>query len=196
MAVVFCCACSPKPEKTIENLKNIAVSEQNAVFRYRAYSAKAREEGYHNIKNLFEAIAHSEEIHTEYPRRLMSEYGEKLGIVTDSTSQVQSTHDNLKVAVREELYEFKTAFPIFAAVAGTEGASEIELFLQWMTAIAWRHEEYCRKALEKLETENSDWNVANSWSVCPQCGCLYMTASLNEVCDLCETPASSFILYQ
>ncbi|WP_298080844.1 hypothetical protein [uncultured Rikenella sp.] len=47
-----------------------------------------------------------------------------------------------------------------------------------------------------LGRDGSDVNVINSWSVCPECGNLYYTTSLEENCALCLTPASLFFLFQ
>lgn len=196
MALPLFCACSSRPAKTIENLKNVVVSEQNAAVRYGAFSIQAREEGFHNIANLLRAIARSEEIHAEYQRKVLSEYGENISVPVDSVPKVGSTLENLKTSLRVEEYESQTVFPIFMRVAANEGMSEAELFFQWVAAVANRHAEYCCKALEKLEKEGSDRNVVNSWSVCPRCGCPYSTVSLTETCDLCETEASSFFLFQ
>lgn len=196
MALPLFCSCSSRPVKTIENLKNVVVSEQNAAVRYGAFSIQAREEGFHNIANLLRAIARSEEIHAEHQRQVLSKYGESVSGPTDSVPEVRSTLENLKTSLRVEVYESQTVFPIFMRVAAGEGINEAELFFQWVATVAGRHAEYCCKAMEKLEKEGSDRNVVNSWSVCPECGCPYTTVSLNEACDVCETQASSFFLFQ
>ncbi|WP_298064541.1 rubrerythrin family protein [uncultured Rikenella sp.] len=196
MALPLFCACSSHPAKTIENLKNMVASEQNAAVRYRAFSIQAREEGFHNIANLLVAIARSEEIHAEYQRKVLAEYGEDVSMPVDSVPEVGSTLENLKNSLRVEEYESQTVFPIFMQVAANERMSEAEQFFQWVAAVANRHAEYCRKALGKLEKEGDDRNVVNSWSVCPRCGCPYTTVSLDEACDVCQMEASAFFLFQ
>lgn len=196
MAVPLLCACSSRPAKTIRNLQHVAASEQNAAIRYWAFSTQAREEGFRNIANLLEAIARSEQIHAERQRQLLSLYGEEAVAATDSVPRVGTTIENLRMSVRVEDFMARTVFPMFAAAAAAEGADRAEQSFRQITAVAVRHADYCCKALEKLETEGSDCNVVNSWSVCPQCGCAYKTASLHEACDLCDQAASSFILFQ
>lgn len=196
MFVSLFCACSSRPAKTIENLKNIVASEQNAAVRYMAFSAQAREEGFRNISNLFEAIARSEEIHACRQQTMLARYGETTGRAVDSLPEVRRTVDNLKVAIHVEEYEALTVFPIFWSAAETESAVEIAQFLRWVAAVAERHSLFCRKALTKLERDGTDGNVINSWSVCPECGCLYWTTNLEDNCILCQSPASSFILFQ
>lgn len=195
-ALPLFCACSSRPVKTIENMKNIVVSEQNAAVRYWAFSVQAKEEGYHNIANLLGAVARSEEIHAQRQQKMLSRYGKWDCEATDTVPRVGSTFENLKTAVRVERYESETVIPIFLQVAASEGLNEAEQFFMWLSSVACRHADYCCKALEKLEKDSSDCNVVNSWSVCPMCGCPYTTATLSEACDVCETPASSFFLFQ
>lgn len=196
MAIPLCYACSPRPVKTIENLRNAVVSEQNAAVRYRAFSVQARKEGFGNIANLLEAIACSAEIHAEHQRQFLSEYGENLLAAVDSIGEVGSTIENLKMSARAETYKAKTAFPIFSAAAATEKVSDEEQYFRWMTTVALRHADHCRKALDKLQREGSDWNVVNSWSVCPRCGYPYKTASMDENCPVCSEPAGASVLVQ
>lgn len=196
MFVSLFCACSSRPAKTIENLKNIVVSEQNAAVRYLAFSAQAKEEGFRNISNLFEAIARSEEIHACRQQAVLARYGETAGRAVDSLPEVRRTVDNLKAAIHLEEYEVLTVFPIFCSAAEMESAAEIAQFFRWVAAVAERHSLFCRKALTKLERDGTDGNVINSWSVCPECGCLYWTTNLEDNCILCQSPASSFILFQ
>lgn len=196
MVVPLFWACSSRPVKTIENLKNVVVSEQNSAIRYGAFSQKAKEEGFRNVANLLEAISRSEEIHAESQRKFLKKIGEQVGEATDSIPKVGTTLENLRQTVRVEMYESQTVFPIFVAAAASEGVTEAEQFFDWLGEIALRQADCCRKALERLEKEGTDWNVVNSWSVCPGCGCPYKTASLDEVCDMCAAPASSFILFQ
>lgn len=177
-------------------MKSTVVSEQNAAVRYKAFSAQAEKEGLHNIANLFEAISRSEEVHASKQLDMLAQFGVVAGSATDSLPEVGWTVDNLKAAIQVEDSESLTVFPIFCSAAETENAVEIAQFLHWVAAVAERHASFCRKALMKLERDGSDCNVINSWSVCPECGCLYWTTSLEENCMLCQAPASSFILFQ
>lgn len=196
MFISLFCACSSRPAKTIENLKNVVTSEQNAAVRYMAFSMQAKEEGFRNISNLFEAIARSEEIHARRQQTMLARYGETISAATDSLPEVRQTADNLKTAIHVEEYEAMTVFPIFSSAAEAESVAEIAQFFRWVAAVAERHSLFCRKALARLERDGSDSNVINSWSVCPECGCLYWTTNLEDNCILCQSPASSFILFQ
>lgn len=189
-------ACSARPAKTIENLKSAVTSATSEAVHYRAFAAQARKEGFVNISNLLEAIARSEEIHAAYQREILSGYGEPVEKEQLPVSRIGSTKENLEESFRTEHFMSETVFPIFEASAAAERATEAERLFQRATAVSALHTEYCRNALDKLETEDSDWNVVNSWSVCPRCGCPYMTAKLRENCNICEEPASSFILCQ
>ena len=196
VALPLLVACSSRPDRTIENLKNAVTSETGAAVRYRAFAVQAEKEGFVNISNLLEAIARSEEIHAVRQRKALSGYGEPVGETNLPLPRIGSTRENLKMSLRTEHFMSQTVFPIFEASAAAEGATEADQLFRRATAVSVLHSEYCRNALDKLENEGSDWNVVNSWSVCPRCGCPYMTAKLRENCNICEEPASSFILCQ
>ncbi len=188
--------CGSRPVETIENLKNISADEGYAAKRYEAFSERAREEGLLNIANLFEALACSERVHTAKNLEILEEYGDSLIWCRDSMPLLGRTLDNLAATVRVKDSMAKTLFPVFAEAARRERAREAAKVLEWMGTVAERHVIYCQRALVKLGRDGSDVNVINSWSVCPECGNLYYTTSLEENCALCLTPASLFFLFQ
>ena len=194
--VLLCGGCGSRPVETIENLKNISADEGYAARRYAEFSAQAEEEGLHNIANLFEALACSERVHTEKNFEILEEYGDTLVGLRDSLLTRGRTLENLAVTVRVKDSMAKTLLPAFAEAAGRERAADAARLLEWMGTVAERHVIYCQRALVKLGRDGSDVNVINSWSVCPECGNLYYTTSLEENCALCLTPASLFFLFQ
>ena len=194
--VLLCGGCGSRPVETIENLKNISADECYAAERYADFSEQAKEEGLQNIANLFEALACSERVHTQKNREILEEYGDSLVGRRDSVFLVGRTLDNLAVTVRVKDSMAKVLFPAVAEAARRERASEAARLLDWMGTVAERHVIYCQRALVKLGRDGSDVNVINSWSVCPECGNLYYTTSLEENCALCLTPASLFSLFQ
>lgn len=200
LAIPFFWSCSSRPVKTIGNLRNVAASERNAAVRYRSCSTRAREEGYLNVANLFAALACSEEVHVKYQIELLERYGEENispdEWPVDSTFAVESTVKNLRLSLRTETYESLTAFPIFEKAAVAEGANDAARMFRELAVVATKHGDYCRRVLDKLNHDGSDRNVVNSWSVCPRCGAMYETVTLQENCEMCEMPASTFVLFQ
>lgn len=196
IGMFFCVGCGSRPVETIGHLETIAVSEGDAAQRYAAFSAKAAEEGFRNIANLFQALACSEGVHLARNAKLLKKYADTTIVGVDSAVEAGRTLDNLAWTVRVKDSAAKEVFPIFVDCAHLEGAKEAERLLRWMGEVAERHVIYCQRALVKLGRDGSDINVINSWSVCPECGNLYYTTSLGEHCVLCSTPASLFHLFQ
>lgn len=190
-------SCSPQPRKTIENLGNASQSEDCASHRYIRYADQARTEGYRNVANLLEALAHSEEVQEGQIRLFLKSYGiADLEMIPDTAYPVGTTLENLQFSVNAKTYKGTTAYPIFTATAADEHAYPVEELFRHMVLVAQCHAKYCSKALEILKHDHTDTNVVNSWSVCPQCGCVYITACLTEHCIVCGEPASTFILFQ
>lgn len=192
---LFLASCGPKPDKTIENLKQSLVDQVNACARYESFAQKAVEEGYLNVANFFRAIAYSEKVYIEKELALLKSYQENIVPATDSIA-VGSTLENLKQTVEIQDYNHQTLFPIFVSVAADEEAATAgDLFHSCMTG-AKRKARLSRRNARVLERENSDWNVVNSWSVCKDCGQIYVTVNLSESCEGCQKSSSSFALFQ
>lgn len=188
--------CSSRPVKTLENLENTLISEREATYRYAAFSRQADDEGWTHVANLLEAMAHSEAIHVMRQQQLLMNYNVRIMTPPDTLVQVGQTIDNLAVSMKTEQFFARTAFPIFITSAEAEDARKISNCFEWNMRIAGRHANYCRNALETLEKDSSDRNIVSSWSVCPQCGCLYPTAALPSVCDICGEEGGQFDSFQ
>jgi len=63
LAVVLISGCTPKPVKTIENLKAAYNGESTASAKYAAFAEKAKAEGFDNVAVMFQATSKAEAIH-------------------------------------------------------------------------------------------------------------------------------------
>lgn len=190
-------SCSARPQRTLENLQNAEQSEDYASLRYIRYAEQAQKEGYRNIANLLIALAHSEYVQAEKIRQCLDHYDlQEMKRQTDTLFAIGTTLENLQFAVDAKTYKNQTAYPIFTSTATNEQAYPIEELFRRMTLVAHYHAGYCSKAIEILCRDHTDINVVNSWSVCPQCGCVYITACSDEHCDICGEAASTFLLFQ
>lgn len=167
----------------------------NACARYESFAQKAIEEGYVNIANFFHAIAYSEKVYAERELALLKNYQESFTPTTDSVA-VGSTLENLKTTAETQDYNHQTLFPIFVSVATDEEAATAGELFHLSMAAAKRKARLSRRNARVLERENSDWNVVNSWSVCKDCGQIYVTVNLSESCEGCQKSSSLFALFQ
>lgn len=190
-------SCSPQPHKTIENLGHACQSEECAAHRYIRYAEQAQKEGLRNVANLLEALAKSEHVQDGQIRHFLEIYGiQEPAMIPDTAYPVETTLENLQFSVNAKTYKGSTAYPIFTSTAADEHAYPVEELFRHMALIAQQHAKYCRKAMDILTREHDDINLVNSWSVCPQCGSVYITVSLDENCTVCGRPAATFILFQ
>ena len=88
-----------KPEKTIENLKAAISGETNASANYKAYSAKAAQEGLVNISKMFAAASAAEAIHIKNHNAVLTKLGQEVFSVTPEAPKVNTTAENTQAAI-------------------------------------------------------------------------------------------------
>jgi len=107
---------------TLDNLQAAFHGESNANARYLAFAWKADEEGYGRVASLFRAAAKAEEIHARNHAAVIEKMGGK-AILTLEPIKVNTTAENLKVAVEGEVYERDIMYPEFIEAAKRENAT-------------------------------------------------------------------------
>ena len=192
----FAISCgSPKPEKTIENLKAAITGETNASATYQAFSAKAAEEGYPNIARMFAAASAAEAIHVKNHNAVLVKLGEKAFNPEPQKPTVNTTAENIQVAVGGETHEFTEMYPSFIATANTEKCTDAIRSLTWASDAESTHARLYAQALEILKTTGKDEGVASVWYTCPKCGDLFNTIEGVNSCPLCATNPSVFLKF-
>src|ERR1035437_8557203 len=71
-------SCSPKPVKTIENLKAAFNGESTASAKYAAFAEKAKAEGFDTVAVMFMATSKSESVHAANHLKVLEKLGEKV----------------------------------------------------------------------------------------------------------------------
>jgi len=107
---------------TLDRLQAAYRSEMLAQVRYAAYAAKADEDGYKQVANLFRAVARSEQImYTNFYDAIKEIGGTPADVVTDPPP-VGTTKENLeKSSSKTEFDQFDADFTIYAKSARAEG---------------------------------------------------------------------------
>jgi len=176
-------SCSDKPDDTIENLKVAIAGETNTNATYLLYSAKAAEEGYWNINNMFYAAAAAENVHLKNHKDVLKKMGEPDFNPTAVTSPVNSTADNLQVTIDGEKNEYTETYPGFIATA-KKGKFEDALRSFTLANLAEEnHEKRFSDVLSILKENGSDETVPPVWFVCPLCGGMF--TNFFSKCGLC-----------
>ncbi|MFP5226402.1 MAG: rubrerythrin family protein [Acidobacteriota bacterium] len=173
---------------TLDNLQTAYNGESNAHARYLAFADQAQKDGYGQVASLFRAAARAEEVHANNHAAVIRELGgtPKANIETPA---VQSTRENLAVAIKGETYERDTMYPDFIKQARTDRNSRaLRTFNLAKTAEA-EHAKLYQQALDGLD--GSKGMQATAFYVCPICGFTVRQTDF-EKCPSCFTPKDEF----
>jgi rubrerythrin len=160
--------------KTTDNLKDAFAGESQANQKYRAFAAKAEQEGFPNIARLFRTTAEAERIHAEGHLKALNGIG--------------STADNLKAAIGGETYEFTEMYPPMLAAAEAEQHKARRMFGYAVLAEAV-HAKLYQLALEAAAS-GKDLTEAKFY-LCPVCGHIEFGEPPAE-CPICGAKGSKF----
>lgn len=183
---------SPKPTKTIENLKAGIKGETTASAKYVAFAQKAREEGLDTIAKLFDAASKAESIHAANHTKVLEELGEKMEAFTPEF-EVKTTAENLQAAMDGESYEASTMYPQFLADAAAEKVEKAAKSYTWASDTEKKHQQFYQNALQALNA-NAENTLPFEYAVCPVCGNTYDKAAMDEKCAFCQTSKDKFII--
>jgi rubrerythrin len=171
---------------TLQNLQTAFEGESNAYTKYRAFAAKADEEGYAQAASLFRAAARAEEIHAANHAALIKKMGETPQAKIE-TPIVKSTRENLEAAMQGEIYERNVMYPEFIAIANKENnPAAVRTFHAALQAEA-EHARMYGEAIQNLEQMK---NKA-VYYVCAVCG--YTVEKLDFLtCVVCKVSKEKF----
>lgn len=186
----FSCS-SPKPVKTIENLKSAIQGETNANAKYSEFSKKATKEGYLNISKMFAATSAAEAVHIKNHKAVLTKLGEIFDTTPEST-KIDTTAANIQSGIDGETYEVTTMYPGFITIAETEKSADAVKSFTWAMDAEKKHAQVYTEALNILKTTGSDTTVSTTWYVCPKCGNVYQSIDGVQSCELCGTASSTF----
>jgi rubrerythrin len=160
---------------SIDNLNEAFAGESQANQKYRAFAAKAEQDGFPNIARLFRTTAEAERIHAEGHQRALD--------------AIRSTADNLKAAIGGETHEFTEMYPPMLATAEAEGHKAKRMFGYAVEAEAV-HARLYQAALEAVQ-QGRDLVEAHFY-LCPVCGHIELGTPPDE-CPICGAKKSRFV---
>ena len=158
-----------------EDLKEAFAGESQANQKYRAFAARAEQDGFPNIARLFRTTAEAERIHAEGHLKALDGVG--------------STADNLKAAITGETYEFTEMYPPMLQRAAESGHRAKRMFGYAVEAEAV-HARLYALALEAAQ-QGKDLTEATFY-LCPVCGHIEF-GEPPESCPICGAKASKFV---
>lgn len=160
---------------TKDDLKEAFAGESQANQKYRAFSKKAEQEGFHNIAKLFRTAAEAERIHAE------GHLGALDGIKT--------TLENLEAAINGETYEYTEMYPPMVKQAEAEGHKGKRM-LNFAVKAEEVHAKLYKLALEAVRS-GKDLSETEFY-LCPVCGHIELGRP-TEPCFICGVKPEKFI---
>ena len=160
---------------TNENLKAAFAGESQANQKYRAFAARAEQDGFPNIARLFRTTAEAERIHAEGHLKALDGVG--------------TTADNLKAAIGGETHEFTAMYPPMLQRAVESGHKAKRMFGYAVEAEAV-HAKLYALALEAV-LQGKDL-AETTFYLCPVCGHIEF-GEPPEACPICGAKAATFV---
>jgi len=160
---------------TIHHLKEAFAGESQANQKYRAFAAKAEQEGFPNIARLFRTTAEAERIHADGHLKALD--------------GIHATADNLKAAIAGETFEFTEMYPPMLAEAEAAGHKAKRMFKYAVEAEAV-HAKLYQAALDAVE-QGKDLAVTQFY-LCPVCGHIEF-GEPPAACPICGAKGSKFV---
>jgi rubrerythrin len=159
-----------KGSKTEKNLQTAFAGESQARGKYFYFAAKAKEEGYSRVAQIFEETGNNEYEHA----KIWFKYLEGIG----------GTADNLKTAAAGENYEWSDMYAEFAKTAKEEGFAEIAERFEQIGAIEKLHEARYLKLLDGLGKAAPAADEFPAWQ-CVNCGNVINAKAAPNKCPVC-----------
>jgi rubrerythrin len=174
-------------QATNDNLSIAFEEEVNTQARYGAYAVRAEADGLSDVAVLLRAIARAEQIHAECHGRAIHQAGIKNECVIHDFS-VRSTLENLRTALRYELYEIETMYPKYLAEATMDrNGTAIRSFGSALEAEK-THARLLGETIKRAETGTAPWMTAHHLYVCRACGHISGTADGHVICPMYSSP--------
>lgn len=149
--------------------------ESQAHMRYKAFAEKAREEGLPNIARLFDAISYAEQVHATNHLRVLS--------------GINTTADNLDVAIEGENFEVQEMYPAYMAVAKLQDEKGAVLSMHYALEAEKIHASMYETAKQSAVAKK-DISLG-TMEICPICG-YTVEGNAPDKCPVCGATRDKF----
>ncbi len=164
--------------KTERNLEAAFAGESQARNKYTFFAAKAKQDGFEQIAQIFQTTADNEKEHAEI-------WFKELG-------GIGTTARNLSSAADGENFEWTNMYADFAKTAEEEGFPELAAKFRLVADIEKHHEERYRALLKNVEMQEVfKKSEVKVWE-CRNCGHIVVGTNAPETCPVCGKPQSYF----
>ena len=168
-----------KGSKTEANLLAAFAGESQARNKSTFFGAKAKEDGFQQIGDLFLETANNEKEHAEIWFKILH-------------NGMQPTTDNLQAAADGEQYEYETMYPTFAKEAREEGFDRIATLFELVAKIEQEHMQRFQHLKGNVDGNTVFQKPQSVTWICLNCGHIYEGTTPPPKCPVCEKPQAWF----
>lgn len=158
--------------KTTDNLMKMFTSGSESIIRYRVFAEAADKEGKPNAAKIFRAVATAKMYH------VLSHFR--------AANLTETTAENLNLALEEETYDYKNAYPPMVQDAVKDEALDARHSLEYGMSIGPVIAKLINKAISSPDTDES-----GAYYVCPICGNIEYGKPPAK-CPFCGVDANDF----
>ncbi len=161
------------------NLEDLAViryletafqEETKVSSTYRAYAARADEEGYHGIASLFRAMARAEQIHATNHARVLRHMNGPAGVHVP-LPRVENSLENLRTALVDQRFEVDYLYPTFLTAAVPLVDSTAIRTFHWALEADKSHVRLFWQLIPRVGEDKAGWAYTpHFFYVCALCG--------------------------
>jgi len=183
-----------KGSETEKNLLKAFAGESQARNRYTYFASVAKNEGYEQIKGIFEETADNEKEHAKIFFKHL-EGGDAEIIASYPAGKIGKTEENLLAAANGEKMEHSKLYPEFRNIAEKEGFTEVVKSFKEIAEVEEQHEKRYRKLLDNVKKGivfKRDKVV--KWK-CRNCGYVHEGKEAPDKCPACSHPQSYYELW-
>lgn len=172
-----------------EVLLSIFQGETNAANRYSIFSKSTKNKA---IQKIFSTTSLAERIHAEKMRKLALRSGLDMSIFSPKLSPVMAEYDleNLKMAIKGEVYESTILYPELAKIANMQNNKYISDIVNSLGKVEAGHAKLFQNAIDTL----LDKEVDVTFYLCPSCGHIYRDKAPDK-CEMCGGSGRMFQIY-
>lgn len=172
-----------KDSQTYRNLESAFDAEMRASTKYRIYGAKAKEDGFQQIGDIFAETAHNEMEHAEIWFKLLN------------GGELPNTLTNLKEAAAGENYEWTAMYQEYADTARKEGYRDIADLFEAVARIENNHDGRFETLAYNIQSGQVFCREFEAVWICLNCGNLIWDKCAPKTCPVCGYPGGYYALY-
>ena len=181
--------------ETISVLQELYRAEIIASKTYSAFAKKAEEEKYYSVSRLFSALSGSETVHARNFKNILNDLGVEPKNFPNPDIKIADTKTNLKWALKVELSEIDTNYPMLIKKIKPEGNKRALEDIRY----AWESEMQHRDLIKKMKSALGFFfgkivdklKEAKDYHVCQRCGSTVFKLP-EESCIICGSPVSMY----